>query len=156
MKQVKWSLCFGLMWVLCACANLQRSEAPGVSVTSLQFGEPDGMSQSFVIGVSIINPNRTELHIQGMSYALALNGFELLQGVKNTIPPVAAYGEVQLELHAKTNLVNAVRFVNNYLNRGLEQDLAYRLTAKVDLGGWSGPIKLVEEGQIPTVTGLNR
>jgi len=58
-----------------------RLEPPKLVLTSIEVGAIQGLSQEFIIGVSVANPNAKALALRGVSYSLALNSFELIQGV---------------------------------------------------------------------------
>lgn len=148
-------VCLGVIFLLTACTTAwQKSEPPGVAVTSVAVGSADGLSQTFVIGLTITNPNRTPLVIEGLAYSLSLNGYRLLQGVQSDVPVVEPYHEASVQLSARTNLVNGLRFLNQYLQQGASAEVTYALEAKLDLGGLFGAVNVVEKGVLPGLDGL--
>ena len=136
-------------WALMGCSTLgQEIPPPKLSITSLQVGDVEGLSQSFEVGLNITNPSAMTLNIRGLSYSLAINGYELVQGVSSDVPQVPAYGESSAKLVAKTNLFNAVRFLNNYIQGNGSEELTYELKAQLDVGRLLGRVNVVETGKV--------
>ena len=139
---------FLLSLLLQGCAILTPSlEEPGVKISSLSLGESTGLSQKFNIGLLITNPNATAIPVVGMKYTLSLNGYDLISGVTNRIPILAAYTETPVNIEASADLVSALRLINSLANKP-QDTLDYALTAKLDLKNWLFPLNVREEGQI--------
>lgn len=137
-------------FMLSACASLGMNyEKPKVAVTSIKMKEPQGLSQRFGIGLNISNPNAVALPIKGMSYALRVNGYELVQGVTNNIGELAAFGETKVELDAATDLVSALRLANDFLKGGNSQETRYTFEAKISVSGLPRPLVVEQTGVVP-------
>lgn len=133
-----------------ACAHLGTGiEPPKVRVDSLQLLEPRGLSQRFSVGLRVINPNDRVLPVKGLSYTLALNGIELIEGVTNKVPTLEPFSETLVEVEAATDLVAALRLLNNLTRSGAEQNITYALTAKVSVQGWPSRLTVKETGEVP-------
>ncbi|MCR6652503.1 MAG: LEA type 2 family protein [Cellvibrionaceae bacterium] len=133
-----------------ACAHLGAGlEAPKVRVDSLQLLEPRGISQRFLIGLRVINPNDRALPVRGLSYTLALNGYDLLEGVSGKVPVLEPYSETLVQVEAATDLVAALRLLNNLTRPDASQNLSYALTAKINVQGWPGRLTVKEAGEVP-------
>lgn len=146
----RWLVIAGLMLVLLGgCAHLGlKLEQPQVKVVSLRLLPSEGMEQRFGIGLRITNPNATGINLVGMSYSLKLQGYDLLSGVSNDIPPIDAYSEVPLEIIANVDLFNGLRFIQSLLENPTD-NLSYELVAKLSLdSSLLPPIRIVESGNI--------
>lgn len=133
-----------------ACANLGGSyDPPKVKVTSLELLPSQGLSQRFLIGLQMTNPNSGPMPIRGFSYTLALNGYDLLDGVSNKMTTIPAYSEQAVTVEASTDLIAAMRFLNDFLGKAQQDTLAYALTANLDVGGVLRRIRVTESGEVP-------
>ena len=93
-----------------ACAHLGAGlEPPKVRVDSLRILEARGLSQRFMVGLRVINPNDRALPVKGLSYTLALNGIDLIEGVTGKVPTLEPFSETLVEVEASTDLVAALR-----------------------------------------------
>ena len=138
-----------LVFTLSGCASLGVNfEDPQVKVTSLRLLPSNTLEKRFIIGLRVLNPNASPLNLVGMSYSLRLEGYDLLSGAKNDIPPIPAYAEVPMEVEASINIINSLRFFQALLNK-TDNSVDYELVAKLDIGSKLLPaFKVVESGQI--------
>jgi LEA14-like dessication related protein len=133
-----------------ACAHLGAGlESPKVRVDSLQLLEPRGISQRFLIGLRVINPNDRALPVRGLSYTLALNGYDLLEGVSGRVPVLEPFSETLIQVEAATDLVAALRLLNNLAQPDAGQNISYALTAKISVQGLPGRLTVKEAGDVP-------
>lgn len=133
-----------------ACAHLGAGlEPPKVRVDSLQMLESRGISQRFLVGLRVINPNDRALPVKGLSYTLALNGYDLLEGVSGKVPVLEPFSETLVQVEAATDLVAALRLLNNLAQPDGGQNITYALTAKVNVQGWPGRLTVKETGEVP-------
>lgn len=134
--------------LLSGCANLQPGfENPTLSVNSFRILPTTGMLPRFVIGLHIINPNRTPLPLQGLLYTVEIEGHKLITGVKNDLPVIAAYGEQDIELQASVDLLSGLR-VFSALMQSQTGRVNYRLTARLNIGARLPEIAISDRGQI--------
>lgn len=133
-----------------ACAHFGAGlEPPNVRVDSLRMLEARGLSQRFLVGLRVINPNDRALPVRGLSYTLALNGIDLLEGVSGNVPTLEPFSETLIEVEAATDLVAALRLLNNLTRPDAGENIAYALTAKVNVQGWPGRLTVKETGEVP-------
>lgn len=130
------------------CAGQLRDyETPKVNITSFKSLPSEGTGPRFEIGLNIINPNATALELRGLSYTLQLEGHEVLTGVSNKLPVIAAYGEETIIIQATVDVLGSIRLVLDLMNNKRDQ-FAYSLKAKLDPGGLRPNIHVTREGVI--------
>src|SRR5688572_27978749 len=150
MKHLLSSLWLGLCVMVGACAHLgAKLEEPKIRVDSIELLESRGLNQRFRIGLRVINPNDRVLPVKGLSYSLSLNGYYLLDGVTNKVPTLEPYSETLVEVETATDLVGALRFLNDLVQNSNLEHLTYNLTADVSVQGWLGKITVEETGEVP-------
>lgn len=133
--------------LLQSCTFLPKLEEPGIAVSSVKLLDSTGLTQRFRIGLSLTNPNRVALPINGMSYTLSLNGYDLIKGVSADIPTLQAYSETPVVLEGTADLFEALRLLNS-LMREAQPELEYRLAAKLDVQGWRPNISVSRSGVV--------
>ena len=101
----------------------------------------------FDIVLHITNPNREALNIAGLSYTIHLQGNKLIEGVANDFPVVAAYGEADINLHARADLIGAISLLGDLLNQANDQ-VEFELNAEIDLGTLYPMIRVQRSGVI--------
>lgn len=133
-----------------ACAHLGASyDPPKVKVISLELLPSQGLSQRFLIGLQMTNPNSGPMPIRGFSYTLALNGYELLDGVSSRMTTIPAFSETEVTVEATTDLMAALRFLNDFLSNNQQDTLRYALTANLDVAGLMRGVRVTENGEVP-------
>jgi hypothetical protein len=141
-------LTLGLAGVLQACAGLRPDyEAPTVTINSFRALPSQGIVPNFEIGLHVINPNREPLELLGVAYTVSLDGHELIKGVGNDLPVIAAYGEGSLTLTATPNLFAGIRFITDLMSASKES-VRYELEAKLDAGTFHRAIRVRDAGDI--------
>ncbi len=153
-QRLGWSVLYlSVLCLVSACSSLNLSMVPPeVKVNSIVMQDSQGLQQHFEVGLSIANPNAKALNIRGMRYSIALNGYELIDGLGSDFPEIGAYQEAVVTVTASANLLNALRFVNNLLAE-TSPKLAYELTADLDVGGFMGRVRVTEQGDITDALG---
>ena len=139
-----------ILWLvlLAGCASLQTDfKEPTVSVTSFRALPSEGMAPRFEIGLHVSNPNRIALELVGLSYTVSLEGRQILNGVANELPAIAAYGEGDITLLATADLFNSFSLFADLL-RQPRDTFAYEINADLDLGGIYPNINVDKKGQI--------
>jgi LEA14-like dessication related protein len=141
-------LLFCFLFMLPACAMLQPSiEAPEVQVTSFKVLPSDSIAPRFEIGLHVINPNRSALKLEGLTYSVKLEGHKVLSGVANDLPMIEGYGEGDVVLQASADLINSLSLLSDLLNRPRET-VTYELSAKLDVGAFLPSIRVGKTGEI--------
>jgi hypothetical protein len=136
-----------LMLSLVACAGLSPNyEKPQVNVTSFTLA-PDsaGLAPRFNIGLQVINPNRTALSLDGMSYSVEVEGNRILSGAEPNLPRVEAYSSADIVIQASADLFGSARLLNQLLS-GQRDELNYLFKAKLDVGTLMPYINIEEKG----------
>ncbi len=148
------NLCLTLLILLSAgCAMVRTSmEPPNVVLESLELLSAEGLSQRFNIGLRLSNPNDRPLKINGISYTLAISGHQLVSGVGNDIPEVAAFSEVVFEVQASTNMFAALALINKLLRTETSGALDYKLQADISVAGLPRKLSVVESGTVPQLS----
>lgn len=131
-----------------ACTGLRPGfETPTVNVASFRSLPGEGAVPRFEIGLHIVNPNREALTLQGLAYTVSVEGRELVKGVENDLPVIEGYGEGNVRLVATPNLLGGIRLVTD-LVASPRDSYSYSLEAKLDVGRFTPPIRLRDEGNV--------
>lgn len=124
-----------MLLLMAGCASLQKEfKQPSVSVNAIQALPSEGFAPQFEVDLHITNPNRFALALTGISYTISLEGHQIITGVANDLPEIAAYGEGEITLIATTDLFNSICLLTD-LMRQPRDSFAYELVAELDLGG---------------------
>lgn len=148
MNAVKKILILSVFVLLSACANWWQSyEKPQVNITSLRLApQSSTASPIFLIGLQVINPNRRDLPLQGMSYSLEVDEQRILSGAEPDLPRIPGYGTAEFTIQASPDLLGSARLLNQLLS-GQSDTFAYRFKARLDVGSFLPFITLEEEGE---------
>ncbi len=131
------------------CAALQPGyETPVVTISSFEAVPARGMVPQFQIGLHIVNPNRSELDLKGVSYTISLEGHQLMTGVSNQLPTIAPYGEGDVILNATVDLFNGVLFLKDLVGNQQRKQITYTLKAKLDAGTLHPFIRVTKKGKL--------
>jgi hypothetical protein len=137
-----------LALLLTGCAVMSPDyEEPTVTLSSFRAIPSEGMVPAFEIGLRIINPNSSDLNLEGVVYTISLEGRELVKGVGKDFPVIEGYSEGEIRLTASANLLAGIRFVGDMM-QSRNESVEYEFEAKLDLGGLYPSIKVRETGQI--------
>lgn len=132
--------------LLAGCAGMAPDyETPQVNVTSFNLAPESSAGPRFNIGLQVVNPNRTELRLEGMSYSIEIEGNRIMSGAQNGLPVVAAYGTADITLQASPNLLGGARLIAD-LMAGPGDTLDYTFKGKLDAGGLFRQINIEESG----------
>jgi LEA14-like dessication related protein len=134
--------------LLAGCASLvPKMDPPIVNLVSLRTLPTESSAPRFEIKLRIINPNKQQLDIAGISYSIELLDKELITGVTNDIPPIEGYGEGVVTLNAELQLLELLRLMAS-LGTTRSEPLEYRFSAKLEFNGFVPTQRLEESGQI--------
>ncbi len=133
--------------LLSACASWFPSyEKPQVNITSFALApESTGVSPTFLIGLQVVNPNRSALPLKGMSYSVEVEDQRILTGAEPNLPEVPGYGTSEFTIKASPDLLGSARLINQLLS-GQKQSLRYVFKARFDVGRLIPFITLEEKG----------
>ncbi len=133
---------------LVGCATMRSDfQTPTVSVSSFKALPSEGIAPRFKIGLHIINPNRTPLKLQGVAYSISLEGHQIITGVANQLPEIAAYGEGDIEVTAAADIFNAIRLIAGLMSQPKDK-FDYEFNAKLDVGALIPAIKVIDKGRV--------
>lgn len=134
--------------LLQACAGLRPGyEVPTVTVSSFRALPSQGTLPNFEIGLQVVNPNAEALKLRGISYGISLGGHELIKGVGNDLPVIAAYGQGEFKLTASANLLAGMRLFGDLMGGPLDS-VPYEFAAKLDIGALRPAIRVKESGAV--------
>ena len=116
-----------------ACATTGSfPEPPRVTLTSIQPKDMTLLEQRYSLQLRIMNPNDVALPVEGLSYALEINGREFAYGVSNAEVSIPPFSEALLDVEVVSNLLNVMQQVQEL--QGEQHDsLSYRLSGKLSL-----------------------
>lgn len=148
-KYLKLSITACLLLLLSSCATLSPNfDKPALNITRISMVPTGNLEARFKIGVRLTNPNALPLPLSGMSFDVALQGFNVISGVTSNLSTLPAYGEKEFEVEASTNLIQSFRLFNQFLNKPMDA-LDYTFKAKLDLGNTLVPaLRLSDSGKI--------
>lgn len=121
-----------ILVVLTGCAALDETKPPQVTLSDIRMLQGGLLEQRFQLDLRIRNPNDFDLPIDGLAFALELNGQEFADGVSNQRVTVPRLGEAVVPVTASTTLLHMVQ---QALRLGERADLDYRLSGDVFLAG---------------------
>ena len=131
-----------------ACASLgQYPEAPRVSLVSIQPGEMTLFEQRFAVQLRVLNPNASAIPVQGLSYALEINGREFAYGASAQSIEIPAFGEALLDVEISSNLLSVVRQLQT-MGDTPRSSLYYRLAGKINLANHLGSLPFDYTGEL--------
>ena len=135
---------------LSGCASFPAAfEDPKVQLVSIERLPGSGMRQGLMVVLNVQNPNSYALPIQGMSYGIDIEGYEIANGITSEIADIPAYGETQVSLPVTADLMQLVRLMSGLMVKG-DANLEYRLGVKIDVNLPLVPdINLTESGSLP-------
>lgn len=134
--------------VLTACAGMGTDmDPPKVSLDSFRALPSEGGAPRFEIQLRVINPNRQDLDVAGISYSIEVMDRELLSGVSNEVPLIRGYTEEVVTLEAGLQLFQLARLLTS-LGSHRGDTLPYRFSAKIDFHGFVPTQRIVDSGEI--------
>jgi LEA14-like dessication related protein len=111
-------------------------EPPRLSIASLDVAGGGLFEQDYRITVRIQNPNPFALPVEGMEYALDINGRRFASGVSNRAVTVPRLGSALAEVRAVSTLFSLLRQLDEFRQPGLP-GLNYRLSGRIYLADGS-------------------
>lgn len=137
---------------LSACASLSPSyEKPQISITSFSLApQSQGTAPTFLIGLRVVNPNRTALPLQGMSYTVEVDDQRILSGARPDLPEVPGFGTAEFTINASPDLIGSARLINQLLS-GQRDKLDYLFRARFDIGRLMPFVTVEEKGSFSLI-----
>ena len=98
-----WIVC--ILAVLAGCAALPGNMEPlNVTLADVKPGQFGLLEQEYAMKIRVQNPNSREIPLQGLSFAVELNGKDFAKGVSSQNLTIPAFGEVLLDVNAVSTL----------------------------------------------------
>ncbi len=130
------------------CATLpQDFEEPTVALVAVKPRNVEGLSPEFDVVLRVTNPNRERLAIQGLTYRIRLAGSEVIDGIASELPAIAPYGEAEVTLRARANLLGGINFLAGLLANA-DRPIDFELVARIDVGAFYPVIQIERSGQL--------
>ncbi|MBT8139248.1 MAG: LEA type 2 family protein [Gammaproteobacteria bacterium] len=142
-----------IITTLAACSALQLPLlSPDLQLVHIKPGDSGGLVPSFKVGLLVTNPNPQSLGLNGVSYTINLQGFDVITGSALDIPVVPAQGDALIELDAKLGLIEGAQLLAMMLAKP-NRELDFSLEAKLDTGlPWLGIVPVRKQGVIDLQT----
>jgi LEA14-like dessication related protein len=147
MKEIRlMALLCCIVLILPGCAGKGREfEKPTVGLSSFRMLPSGDATPRFEIGLHIVNPNRSDLDLQGIFYTVSMDGHRVLAGATNNLPTIESYGEGDVLINATVDLMGSVILLSDLLSQPKDQyDVAF--DAKLDVGDLFSDIIVHERG----------
>lgn len=138
---------FALALFLSACTGFSK---PTVALAGIDIASVGLLEQRFVLKLRVNNPNDFDIPVEGLDFAMELNGQPFAQGVSNTATTVPRRGEAVLEVKTSSNLAHFLRQWREVESKGEGKGgaLDYRLKGKVRVAGY-GEWPFEQRGEVP-------
>ena len=144
---LRLNFCVLLLFFLPGCAGMQTAyDSPTVSLTSFRFIPGESIVPQFEIGLRIINPNRDDLELEGLFYNITIDNNKILSGVANELPIVEGYGQEDILLEARVDVLGGAKLLQSLIN-GPKDSFQYGFNAKLDLGSLKPTLRISEQGE---------
>jgi LEA14-like dessication related protein len=142
-----------ILWLLVSLAlagcatTAMYPESPRVTLSSIQPKDMTLLEQRYGLQLRIMNPNDVALPVEGLSYALEINGREFAYGVSNAAVSIPPYSEALLDVEVVSNLLNIMQQLQEL--QGEQHDtLVYRLSGRIGLAGSAARLPFEYEGEL--------
>ncbi len=147
MQKTVLLLAFALL-SLTACVTVPSDfRQPGIQLQSITPRASGGVLPAFEIRVRVTNPNRIALEIEGVTYRLALQGYDVISGIASDVPVIPAYGEAEVVLDASADLLGGLGLLNELLATP-DEPVSYAFEAEIDIGRFYPMVELRREGTL--------
>ena len=135
--------------LISACATIPEDfKQPGVTLLSVTPRAAEGgVLPEFDILLRVTNPNRKALDIAGLSYEFRLAGSKLVEGVASDLPRIEAYGEAEVGLRARADLLSGLGVLSRFLDKPGEP-IEFEFEAEIDVGAFYPNVKITRSGLI--------
>ena len=121
-----------------ACAGTRvNTEAPKITVSSLEPIELGSDQQVFRFALDTFNPNEFDLLVRGVDFVTRISGVEIARGFSENSVAIPANGNTTLEIDVTTDLARVVSdlkslFTSSTLNLNYEMEGSLHLVGDSD------------------------
>ena len=128
------------------CAVMRLGlDAPEVRVAGIQPVDATLLEQRFLITLRVLNPNNVEIDVEGLTFAVELNGHAFARGVSNQATVIPRLGEATLEVTATTGLMDVLNQLRQF--QKAPEAVPYRLKGRLVTGRF-GSIDFDRSGEV--------
>lgn len=133
------------------CAGLQLGmKKPEVTVANIRLLDGNLLEQRFLLTLRVMNPNTSEIAIEGLTFKVDLNGQPFAKGVGNQPVVVPRLGEAMVDVTATTDLGGLLRQLKAFKGR---EKVDYRISGRLVTGSFGG-IDFDQTGEVELPKGL--
>lgn len=133
------------------CAGLQLGmKKPEVTVANIRLLDGNLLEQRFLLTLRVMNPNTSEIAIEGLTFKVDLNGQPFAKGVGNQPVVIPRLGEAMVEVTATTGLGGLLRQLKALKGR---EKVEYRISGRLVTGNFGG-IDFDQTGEVELPKGL--
>ena len=133
------------------CAGLRLGmQKPEVSVANIRLLDGNLLEQRFLLTLRVMNPNTSEIAIEGLTFKVDLNGQPFARGVGNQPVVVPRLGEAMVDVTATTGLGGLLRQFKAFKGR---EKVDYRISGRLVTGNFGG-IDFDQTGEVELPKGL--
>jgi LEA14-like dessication related protein len=131
--------CLLLFLLLSGCAGMGKlAQQPKVSVADIQIRETKNMEAAFLVQLRVVNPNETNLNIQGISCDLELDGNHFATGVASGNQTISGFGTALVPVTVYASYLNMVSSIFKMIQDGSLQNekkpLEYKIVGDIRAG----------------------
>jgi LEA14-like dessication related protein len=119
---------FGALALACAGFGRTPVEVPEVAVMNIAPGQLEGFESSVRVDLRITNPNEFPLVIDGLRFALEINGRRFARGQTAEVVEVPRLGDARVSLTVRSGLADVLRQIPN-----MPEKMSYRITGDLFL-----------------------
>lgn len=150
-----------LLMMLPGCAALSTKEdSLKVNLSSMQMLESTLMEQRFNVKIRVQNRNNDAIHIEGLTFDLALNGKDFASGVSNESVSIPPLSEALLSVDLTSTifgLINQIQTMQSRKNQPFQYEFSGSFYTRDSLFGISfseqGEIDLISEKKLEEAQG---
>ena len=133
------------------CAGLRLGmQKPEVSVANIRLLDGNLLEQRFLLTLRVMNPNTSEIAIEGLTFKVDLNGQPFAKGVGNQPVVIPRLGEAMVDVTATTGLGGLLRQFKAFKGR---EKVDYRISGRLVTGNFGG-IDFDQTGEVELPKGL--
>lgn len=133
--------------LLAGCAGLRGlDKPPQITLVNLQPVQIQLFEQRYLATIRIQNPNPVALPIDGLEYAISINGSPFASGVSRQRVTVPAWGEKTLDLGVSSTLARLFDQIRRLRERGTA--IRYAISGSLGLQGSLGSVPFSHDGEV--------
>ena len=133
------------------CAGLRLGmQKPEVTVANIRLLDGNLLEQRFLLTLRVMNPNTSEIAIEGLTFKVDLNGQPFAKGVGNQPVVIPRLGEAMVDVTATTGLGGLLRQFKAFKGR---EKVDYRISGRLVTGNFGG-IDFDQTGEVELPKGL--